>query len=74
MTACKFSERGTMKKESKSRATEAQKRWAIETAVKWPQIAQGTGGGGYMSGGMGIIYVDADLISRAKKLLDFLND
>jgi hypothetical protein len=59
----------------KSKPTEAEKKWAIEQAIKWPQIPMGYGAGGAIGGlGGGLSWMDADVVGRAQKLLTFIKD
>jgi len=62
----------------KLKPTKKEKMWAVEQAVKWP-INYYSGGSGFGANqtftvGANYGHYDADVIGRAKKLLDFLND
>jgi hypothetical protein len=48
------------------------RKWAVEQAVKWPQITMG--GGSMSQTYTGIHYVDADVIGRAKRLVAYVLD
>lgn len=53
------------------------RRWAVEQAVKWPQVlisSAGSGSGAVWTSGPGTSYVDADVIGRAEKLVTYVLD
>jgi hypothetical protein len=56
-----------------TKAEQAIRQWAIEQAVKWPQVATNADG---LNSGMnysGPAYTDADVLGRAEKLLRFVS-
>lgn len=64
----------TTKSKSASPRDQELNRWCIEIATRWPTLTTyGNGGGVYGGGGaMGSQQVDADLLGRATKILNWI--
>lgn len=66
------------KKQKPKKHSPELKRWAIEQAMRWPQVHCATnytaGGTGHTMWIGGSQYADADIVGRAQKLLEFLKD